>query len=185
LTTLVQFLDTFFASGNTCTRRLQSLAHSVIILDEIQAIPMKCMNLFSLAVTFLTQICHSTVVFCTATQPRLAVTDFPLPPPIQMVPHSEKLFETLRRVNIVDVRKDGPFTTAQLADFLVEKLADVRSMLVICNTKSAAANLLRLATEATAGDPPLLFHLSTSLCPAHRKKVLEELKGALRDIQAQ
>ncbi|MEG2420792.1 MAG: CRISPR-associated helicase Cas3', partial [Oscillospiraceae bacterium] len=185
LTTLVQFLDTFFAGGNTCTRRLQSLAHSVIVLDEIQAIPMKCMNLFSLAVTFLTQICHSTVVFCTATQPRLAVTDFPLPPPIQMVPHSETLFETLRRVHIVDVRKDGPFTTAQLADFVVEKLADVRSMLVICNTKAAAANLLRLATKATAGDPPLLFHLSTSLCPAHRKKILEELKGALRDIQEQ
>lgn len=185
LTTLVQFLDTLFAGGNTCTRRLQSLAHSVIILDEIQAIPMKCMNLFSLAVTFLTQICHSTVVFCTATQPRLAVTDFPLPLPVEMVPHSQALFETLRRVNIVDVRRDGPFTTAQLADFIVEKISDVRSMLVICNTKAAAVGLLRLATEAVAEDPPLLFHLSTALCPAHRKKILEELKGALRDIQAQ
>ncbi|MFP3359555.1 CRISPR-associated helicase/endonuclease Cas3, partial [Planococcus sp. SIMBA_143] len=41
-TTLVQFLNVFYAKGNRNTRRLHNLAHSVIIFDEVQKVPTHC-----------------------------------------------------------------------------------------------------------------------------------------------
>lgn len=50
-----------------------TLCNSVIIFDEVQAIPKKCMELFNLAVNFLTNFAESDVVLCSATQPPLKI----------------------------------------------------------------------------------------------------------------
>ena len=44
-TTTVQFLDTVYASGTQNIRRMHNLANSVIIMDEVQALPLKTMKL--------------------------------------------------------------------------------------------------------------------------------------------
>ena len=68
-------LNTLFSDNKSCIRRMYSLCNSVIIFDEVQAVPMKCTDLFNLAVNFLSQCCNTTVVLCSATQPSLAVKD--------------------------------------------------------------------------------------------------------------
>lgn len=72
VTTAVQILNTLFSAQKSCIRRMHTLCNSIIIFDEVQAIPVKCMELFNLAVNFLTQFCGTTVVLCSATQPTLA-----------------------------------------------------------------------------------------------------------------
>ncbi|MEH7558584.1 CRISPR-associated endonuclease Cas3'', partial [Priestia megaterium] len=47
LTTMVQFLNTFYAKGNRNTRRLHNLSESVIIFDEVQKVPISCVSLFN------------------------------------------------------------------------------------------------------------------------------------------
>jgi len=44
-TTMVQFLNTIFSSGTSSVRRMHNLSRSVIILDEIQSLPIKCVTL--------------------------------------------------------------------------------------------------------------------------------------------
>ena len=70
-TTQVQFLETLFGSGTRSARRMHQLANSVIIFDEVQTIPIRCVHMFNLALRFLVHDCGSTVVLCTATQPLL------------------------------------------------------------------------------------------------------------------
>lgn len=52
-TTQVHFLDTLFDGSCQSTRRLQALADSIIIFDEIQTLPVKCTYIFNLAMNFL------------------------------------------------------------------------------------------------------------------------------------
>ena len=50
VTTAVQILNTLFSAQKSCIRRMHTLCNSIIIFDEVQAIPVKCMELFNLAV---------------------------------------------------------------------------------------------------------------------------------------
>jgi CRISPR-associated endonuclease/helicase Cas3 len=74
-TTAVQFLETLFGAGTRSARRMHQLANSILIFDEIQTLPLKCVHLFNNAVNFLAQQCGSTIVLCTATQPLLGNVD--------------------------------------------------------------------------------------------------------------
>ena len=72
VTTAVQILNTLFSDQKGSIRRMHNLCNSIIIFDEVQAFPVKCTELFNLAVNFLTYFCKTTVVLCSATQPTLA-----------------------------------------------------------------------------------------------------------------
>lgn len=51
-TTAVQFFDSIFKAKKQNLRRFHSLCNSIIIFDEVQALPIKVMGLFHLAVNF-------------------------------------------------------------------------------------------------------------------------------------
>ncbi|MBD3305300.1 CRISPR-associated endonuclease Cas3'', partial [candidate division KSB3 bacterium] len=74
-TTAVQFLEALFGSGTRGVRRMHQLANAVIVFDEIQTLPVRIVHLFNNAINFLIDLCGSTVVFCTATQPCLDKVD--------------------------------------------------------------------------------------------------------------
>ena len=71
VTTAVQFLNTLFAGKAGNIRRMYSLCNSVIIMDEVQSLPVRTIQLFNMAVNFLTEFANTTMVLCTATQPLL------------------------------------------------------------------------------------------------------------------
>src|SRR5690606_34368873 len=68
-TTMVQFLNCFYAYGSRNIRRLHNLSDSIIIFDEVQKVPVSCISLFNKAVNFLNNFCHTSIILCTATQP--------------------------------------------------------------------------------------------------------------------
>ncbi len=184
-TTMVQFLNSLFVGGTQAVRRMHSLANSVIIFDEIQSAPLKCISLLNGALNFLNAVCHSTVVLCTATQPLLSQTKRPLmlnenPDIISDV---QQKFNQFKRVTVKDKRIPGGYDENTLADFVFEQMSDLQSVLVILNTKRAARKLYRRVCETNQSLPEqekcIIFHLSTSMCPAHRIQVLDELRGLL------
>lgn len=182
LTTMVQFLDTLFSGGTQNVRRLHNLANSIIIFDEIQSIPIKCINMFNSAINFLSYICNATIVLCTATQPLLATTKMPLKlsENSDIISDVDIKFKQFKRVNLIDKRIIGGYSTEMLKDFVIDKMKEVESVLVIVNTKNAAKNVFELLKKANDELPEQLkytiFHLSTSMCPSHRINILNNLK---------
>src|SRR5690606_39219864 len=77
-TTMVQFLDAFYAKGTRKARRLHNLTNSVIIFDEVQSVPFQHYHLFNEAVNFLHYIGNSSILLCTATQPAVADMRYPV-----------------------------------------------------------------------------------------------------------
>ncbi|MCW2311082.1 CRISPR-associated helicase Cas3' [Rhodoferax antarcticus] len=177
-TTSVQFLETLFGSGTRGARRMHQLANAVLIFDEIQTLPVNCVHLFNNAINFLVEQCGSTVVLCTATQPLLNKVDvnkgaIRIPDGNELMPNVKKLFDDLKRVEVRNRRKPGGWTMEEIALLAQEETLRANSCLVIVNTKNSAQTIYRLGKQH-ATIP--VYHLSTNMCPAHRKSVLAEVR---------
>lgn len=201
LTSLVQFLNACFGASNTDARRLHSLTDSVLIFDEIQSLPAHCKTLFERTITFLSVCCGATVVLCTATQPQLELSC----PSAELMSDYDGLFRDMRRASYIP-QLDRPMHNSEAAAKLAEMLKS-HSVLTIVNTKSAARDIYtktvamlsesglcpvfadisstpeQLSALARQNGPAdiLCIHLSTSLCPAHRKLLLRWVKLWLRE----
>lgn len=180
-TTMVQFLNTFFESGTTSIRRLHQLKNSIIIFDEIQTLPIKCISLFNSTINYLNKLCNCTIVLSSATQPNLTEVNRPIKisDTPEMVRNSAELFMKFKRMNIVPRLVDGGYTVDMIGDFIDKLKEKYRSILVILNTKKAAENLYKEVSERNIENEKV-YYLSTNLCPAHRKNIIEEIKWKLK-----
>ncbi|MBI3168428.1 MAG: CRISPR-associated helicase Cas3' [Chloroflexi bacterium] len=182
-TTQVQFLEALFGSGTRSARRMHQLANSVIIFDEIQNIPVKCLHMFNVATRFLVRNCGASVVLCTATQPPLDQVGSShralSAQPIIRKENEAELFRKLKRVQVLDERGVSPKTDVEIADIAEQELQKKGSVLIVVNTKESARALYKAIAEKKI--PCIhLYHLSTNMCPAHRMKVLNKIKGKLK-----
>ena len=183
-TTQVQFLNTLFDGGNTPLRRLHALRDSIIIFDEIQTLPVRCTYLFNAAMNFLKDFCGVTAVLCTATQPPLAQLDVPL----EMSDHADitsdvaEVFEGFRRVRIEDICKDGGISVDEIAAAIVRSVEEIGDVLCIVNLTAQARDLYKAVVEQTQTSErdARVVHLSTKMCPAHRKEILKEVREKLK-----
>lgn len=195
LTSLVQFLNSLFQGKNSNTRRMKQLVNSVIVFDEIQSLPKHCTKLFEKAVMFLTQYCNSTVLLCTATQPQFKLRTK------ELIGEVDALYRNLKRVQYIPQHKPV-MDTDTAAERLYRLLEEESAVLSIVNTKSVAKNLyeqtcnllrendwkivkledgmsdkaLEQKANSVSGHEILCIHLSTFMCPAHRKYRLKAIK---------
>ncbi|MEN1968642.1 CRISPR-associated helicase Cas3' [Lentibacillus sp. N15] len=179
-TTMVQFLNVFYAKGSRNIRRLHNLSESVIIFDEVQKVPVKCVSLFNQALNFLKSYCQTSIVLCTATQPALNFVDHKLDidADAEMIEKLDHVVEAFKRVEIVDEATDKAMDSEELSEFVTSKLEEIQSVLIILNTKKVAKDLYQQLEEI--GQVPV-YHLSTSMCAAHRNEILEEVKTQLAE----
>jgi CRISPR-associated endonuclease/helicase Cas3 len=181
-TTMVQFLEVLFAGGTRGVRRLHNLARSIIIFDEIQSLPVKCVHLFCNGLQFLVEHAGSTAILCTATQPLLNGVNpeygaLKVPVENELVHDVTELFKELKRVEIENLLRPGGWSEKEIADLAMNQLREKGNCLVVVNTKAWAQKLFACCQPHL--DTNAIVHLSTSLCPAHRKEVLAKVNQRL------
>jgi CRISPR-associated endonuclease/helicase Cas3 len=183
-TTMVQLLETLFGAGTRSVRRMHQLANAVLIFDEVQTLPVRCVHLFNNAINYLAQNCGSSVVLCTATQPLLHLVD-PGKGAIQLAERAElagdveALFAGLRRYETMDRRKAGGWEHGEVAKLAHQEAKDLGSCLVVVNTKKEALSIFKDYTARPGRFTA--FHLSTNMCPAHRMVVLDKVKENIKN----
>ena len=184
-TTNVQLLETLFGAGTRGARRMHQLANAVLVFDEIQTLPINCIHLFCNAINFLVEHCGSTVVLCTATQPLLNRVEqskgaLRMTADSEIMPDVAKLFADLKRVEVVNRRKPGGWANEEIARLAGDEAAQSKSCLVIVNTKRSAQALFQLCRNETQIP---VYHLSTSMCAAHRRERLGEIRKRLENAE--
>lgn len=180
-TTSVQFLNSLFAAGTKTARRMHQLSNAVLIFDEIQSLPIKTIHLFNNAIQFLCQQANTTAVLCTATMPLLDKVNaelgaLPITKQNGIISDKTTLFKKLKRTEIIDKCRCEGWSNIDVGDYALELQAQHQSLLIVCNTKNAARSLFELLKSQT--DVPIV-HLSTNMCPAHRKHKITQLRTAL------
>lgn len=199
-TTMVQFLDAWFGGGTRGARHIHPMTNSVLIFDEIQTLPVKCVHLFCNVLNWLTQFGKSTALLCTATQPLLGeagVEHFPANHQEKMTAYGllklarnaeimgenqdlNRLFNALSRVEIAFKEKAGGWNVNEAGAFLLAQFEATQSCLFIVNTKRWAQELYQFC-QAQNVPQEALFHLSTHQCAAHRKVIFDTIKARLKN----
>ena len=176
-TTMVQLLNALFSGKTTDVRRMHRLADSVIIIDEVQSLPIKCVYIFDLAMNFLSSVCGATIVLCTATQPPFdKLSEFPLlidKNTPNITGDTEKDFEVFKRVTIENLFRPEGYNVEEIAQFCAEKQKEFESLLLVVNTKAQARELFGALKETSDAD---IVHLSTNMCPQHRREIISALR---------
>jgi CRISPR-associated endonuclease/helicase Cas3 len=165
VTTTVRLFEALAGNRVGASRRLHRLSRCVLILDEAQSLPL---GVLEPAVDLLRQLPErygTTVVLSTATQPAFEA----LPGAFsadEIVSDPAERFSELRRVRY-DWEED------ELGwDEVASRAQESPQALVIVNTRADATALL---DEMPVG----ARHLSTSLCPQHRREVLASVRQDL------
>ena len=184
VTTAVQILNTLFSDRKICIRRMHTLCNSIIIFDEVQAFPVKCRELFYLAVNFLTVFCNTTVVLCSATQPSLASLEKNnICRCTEMAGKADGYSEIFKRTQIVDETElyPGGMEIPDLKNFVLENVELHQSVLVIVNTTTCARNLF-ISLKEECGEYEI-FHLSNNMCAENKLDKLTEIKDMLKIVK--
>ena len=160
---------------------MHQLANSVIIFDEIQTLPVRCIHLFNIAIRFLVHDCNASVVLCTATQPLLdqvqpSSRSLQIADDHKIIPNEKELFAQLRRVEAHDKRKVGGWREEEIVELALREMEKTDSALVIVNTRKAARSIFEKVNAAQKGKT---YHLSTNMCAAHRLCELNEIRAGL------
>ncbi|MGV9823750.1 CRISPR-associated helicase Cas3' [Nocardia xishanensis] len=179
VTTTVQLFESLFGRKPTQVRKLHRLANAVLILDEVQALPARLLLPILDSLRVLTEQFNTTVLLTSATQPdfealsvwnesgragaRLDIRE--------VISEPQSLFTRARRVRY-QWRLDPKPTWQEVSD----EVGGLGQALVVVNSIADAGELYRLLADRRAD----VWHLSTMMCPRHRRAALERITERLR-----
>ena len=168
VTTNVQFFESLFASKSSRCRKLHNIANSVIIFDEAQMLPLDYMKPCTAIMEELVQNYGCSLLLCTATQPALTSFFQEGANIRELCPRMEEQFRFFERVKF---RNIGNVTEEELQ----AKLSEEIQSLCIVNTRKRAQSLY----QGLKGDG--VYHLSTTMYPKHRRRILETIRERLQN----
>lgn len=178
VTTSVQLFESLFANRTSRCRKLHNVSRSVILLDEVQTLPLRLLDSIVDVLKELTRRYEVSIVLCTATQPALETDSRYLRGfeagsirDIVAEPRASEHFQKLRRV-VYEIPAEG-WSWEQAARKLKEAASERQAMAVLNSRRDALAMLDALDDDSA-------LHLSTLLCGANRRNVLEEVRRRLR-----
>lgn len=176
VTTTVQFFESLFSNKPSKCRKVHNIAESVVIFDEVQSIPKEIILPTLQMLNDVQAVMRVSFLFCTATQPayekRLGFDgiDSILP----LIEEPGILYDKTRRVEYRLLDDLVPIDMARLSETVVE--CD-DATLVIFNTKKAALEFYDSMKKFDNWESK--YHLSTAMCPAHRKEVIRKSRDDL------
>ena len=167
VTTNVQFFESLFSNKSSRCRKLHNIANSVLIFDEAQMLPNDYLKPCIAMIEELINSYETSVVLCTATQPALKSFFQNGVSATELCPRMKEQFAFFKRTIFENT---GVLTEEKL----VENLKKEFQALCIVNTKKRAQRIYK--TLEGEG----IYHLSTSMYPKHRKRVLKEIQERLQ-----
>jgi len=179
VTTNVRFFESLFSNKPSQCRKLHNIAKSVVILDEVQTLPLEFLQPIINTFKSLKNVFGTSFLFTTASQPILDGTirgtnklnQFEALPHIhEIIPADARLHDKLRRVEL-DINN-----APQTYDDIARQIAQHDRVLCIVNTRKDAKELFeRLPQDG------LTLHLSRMMYPAHVRQTIDTIKAALKD----
>lgn len=202
ITTMVRFLNTFFKGNARSSRAIHNFADSIIIFDEIQTIPVKCIGMFNSLINFLVYICGATVVLSTATQITLD-SKHGMENPLIGISNNE-ISNCTKEIRDKFIRVDFDMSMlykenskesnetnicmnsrGEIVERIKTESFENSSILCVFNTKKSTESiydeLINMQASGELDETIRIYYLTTSLCPVHRSERVVEIKKALEE----
>jgi len=178
VTTTVQLFESLFAARTSRCRKLHNLINSVIVIDEIQLLPVEHLDPIRHVINLLQKYYGVTFILSTATPTGLhSLVDAFGRKLLQgidskeIIHQPERYYTALERVNFeLPLRFDELLSWEEIRNQLLEH----ESVLCVVNTRKDARELFNLMPEGS-------YHLSAMMCAEHRSKVIETIRSRLKN----
>ncbi len=170
ITTAVQFFESLFSNRPARCRKLHNIANSVLIFDEAQTLPTDYLIPCVASILELVKHYRTSAVLCTATQPALDELLQTLDPGIKLNEICPRELSTNSALQRTTLKQLGVLSPNGLADLMLQN----EQFLCVVNRRATAQQLYSLLPEEGS------YCLTTLLCPADRRKQLEEIRERLK-----
>jgi CRISPR-associated endonuclease/helicase Cas3 len=190
ITTFVQLFHSIFNSKNKPLKKINKLAGSIIILDEIQSIPEKYLSLIGATLYALGKYFGTRFIIMTATQPKIIkfaellldgrkFDEFT----VDLLEDNEKYYRDLKRTRFVPIFADENkhMDTSSFINLFMEKWSPDKSALIVVNTIRRSIEIYDELKKKLMSDSASIFYLSTNIIPLKRAKVIDEVRIKLNN----
>jgi len=191
ITTFEQLMRSMIGCKNSLLKKFHNIAGSVIVLDEVQAIPLEFWRLVRDALLHLAENFNVRIILMTATMPVIFKEKG-----FELVPEPRKYFKRLERTVLIP-QLETAVRAEEFADFALSKWSRGSSALLVLNTVRASKMVYKRVAERL-GDEVLrvgcaiegeiansskavLTYLSTSVIPKERKRRVELVRKLLKE----
>lgn len=186
ITTFVQFFQSVVTNRKNMLRKFNKIPGSIIILDEIQAVPVKYWEILEQSLRYLAEVMGCRILFMTATKPEIVDDSLELA--------DWRKYQFTDRV-VYDFRKQNSLTA--ILDFVMEQQKLHNKIMVVLNTIGQSKEVYRMIADrltrqfgAHAIDDDgmrrygnlELAYLSSSVLPKYRLKRISRIKESKKMI---
>jgi len=151
VTTFVQLLHTIIGFKNSFLKKFHNIVGGILILDEVQNIPVEQWSLVRNFLKLLSEHLGVTVIQMTATRPLI----FEEREALELVPSPQRHFQKLHRT-IVVAKTQKKISLDSLVDKIVETWDGNSSLLVVLNTIPMSINAYK-GLKTKLSDEPISF----------------------------
>ncbi len=172
VTTFVQLLETLLASDKAKLMKFVHLANSVILLDEIQAIPYEYWETIREAFKILGEKFNIYFILISATQPLIFTPNEDI---IELVPDYKKYFHFFNRTKLI---LNGKINFEDFKNEVVNYISrnPDKDVLVIVNTKKVAMETFEFVCDEIDTKNIETYFLTTFITPFERKNIIKLIK---------
>ena len=172
ITTFVQLFHTLFSNRNRAIRKFHKIAGSIIILDEIQALPHKYWQLFRETAETIAKYFNTYFILSTATQPAIFVNAK------ELLTEKEKYFKSFNRTQIAFDIESSKSISEFTKEFNNSLAANPKSTMVVLNTIRSAEDFHRAVKETAEKLDYKIYFLSSYVVPKERINRIEEIRNS-------
>jgi len=171
VTTFVQFLHTVIGFKNKFLKKYHNIAGSIILLDEVQNIPIEYWDLVGKVIKLLAVHFGCYFVLLTATRPLILAEE----DTVELVENSQDYFKELNRVVIkLDINRRS---IEEFVEWLRDNYDSKKSYLIVANTIRSSKEIYEKIKDCNLSSH--LFYLSTNIVPKQRTNRIKTVKNLL------
>ncbi len=173
VTTFVQLLTSIFGFRKRSLKKYHNIARSILILDEVQNIPVEYWKLIEKILSLLSFYLNCYIILMTATKPLI----FNTIETYELVENSYEFFMNLNRTSIF------PKLEINSLDSLLHFFKDLnnknrdKSYMIVMNTIESSKEFYKMLKE---NGYKHLYYLSSNIVPVQRLKRIEEIKNKIK-----
>jgi len=171
VTTFFQFFYSLISNRNKSIRKFHNIVNSIVILDEIQAIPHCYWLLLNKIIHFLAEKFNIYFILVTATQPLLFDEKEKEIKPL--LKDKEKYFKALNRVNLE--YNPESLSLNDFQEILEEDLCNNpnKDFLIVLNTINSSLEIYNFICQLELEDTEI-YYLSTNIIPKERLRRIKK-----------
>jgi CRISPR-associated endonuclease/helicase Cas3 len=174
VTTFVQLLNSIFSNDKSLLMKLPNLANSIVILDEVQAVPYEYWQLIKNTFEVLGKTYNCYFILMSATQPLMFLPEQEI---IEIVPSYKKYFNYFNRTRLINKTNNQISFAAfieEVSHYLSEN--EKKDVLIILNTKKHSKQCFEQLRCLINSGTECIYYLSTMITPYERKKIISLIK---------